>query len=252
MMRAPAWRGREAILAAAVFTTLVAVAAVWLALDRRPPEWDHANHLERAVTCAGDLARGELRAILARSSFYPPLVICAAGLAYRLAPSDVAAAQTVILAFLTHGMGAVYVLARDVAGAPAGVVSALVFGTAPVVVFSALRFQLDLPLASMVALTLLVLTRVVAFEHRGWSVVAGLALGLGMLTKPPFAAYVLAPLVLTAARIRSRRAVANLALALLIGGALSLPWYGRACSGFYPRSRAAGSGKPQSRTTPTR
>jgi len=121
-------------------------------------------------------------------------------------------------------MAAVYVLARDVAGAPAGVVSALVFGTAPFV----------------------------AFEHRGWSVVAGLALGLGMLTKPPFAAYVLAPLVLTAARIRSRRAVANLALALLIGGALSLPWYGRACSGFYPRSRAAGSGKPQSRTTPTR
>ena len=225
MMRAPAWRGREAILAAVVFTTLVAV-AVWLALDRRPPEWDHANHLERAVTCAGDLARGDLRAVLARSSFYPPLVPCAAGLAYRLAPSDVAAAQTVILAFLALGMGAVYVLARDVAGAPAGVVSALVFGTAPFVVFSALRFQLDLPLASMVALTLLVLTRVVAFEHRGWSVVAGLALGLGMLTKPPFAAYVLAPLVLTAARIRSRRAVANLALAFLIGGALSLPWSG--------------------------
>ena len=153
MMRAPAWPGREAILAAAVFTTLVAVAAVWLALDRRPPEWDHANHLERAVTCAGDLARGDLRAVLARSSFYPPLVPCAAGLAYRLAPSDVAAAQTVILAFLALGMGAVYVLARDVAGAPAGVVSALVFGTAPFVVFSALRFQLDLPLASMVALT---------------------------------------------------------------------------------------------------
>ena len=250
MMRAPAWRGREAILAAAVFTTLVAVAAVWLALDRRPPEWDHANHLERAVTCASDLARGDLRAVLARSAFYPPLVLCAAGLAYRLAPSDVAAAQTVILAFLALGMGAVYVLARDVAGAPAGVVSALVFGTAPFVVFSALRFQLDLPLASMVALTLLVLTRVVAFEHRGWSVVAGLALGLGMLTKPPFAAYVLAPLVLTAARIRSRRAVANLALAWLIGGALSLPWYGPRLLGLLPEvasrgfRQAAESGHP--------
>ena len=147
-------------------------------------------------------------------------------------------------------MAAVYVLARDVAGAPAGVVSALVFGTAPFVAFSALRFQLDLPLASMVALTLLVLTRVVAFEHRGWSVVAGLALGLGMLTKPPFAAYVLAPLVLTAARIRSRRAVANLALAWLIGGALSLPWYGPRLLGLLPEvasrgfRQAAESGHP--------
>src|SRR5207247_517472 len=79
---------------------VVAVTAVWLALDRRPPEWDHANHLERAVLCAGDLARRDLPAILERSSFYPPLVLCAAGLAYRLAPSDVAAAQSVVLAFL--------------------------------------------------------------------------------------------------------------------------------------------------------
>jgi hypothetical protein len=250
MIGAQWWRGREAMLVGAIFAALIAVAAVWLTLDRRPPEWDHANHLERAVACAGDLARGDLRAILARSSFYPPLVLCAAGLAYRLAPSDVATAQTVVLAFLALGMGAVYVLARGFAGAAAGVVAALVFGTAPFVVFSSLRFQLDLPLASMVALTLVVLARIDAFEPRGRSVVAGIVLGLGMLTKPPFAAYVLAPLVLTAARIRSRRAVANLTLALLIGGALSLPWYGPRLLGLAPQiasrsfKQAAESGHP--------
>jgi hypothetical protein len=65
MIGAQSWRGREAMLVGAIFAALVAVAAVWLALDRRPPEWDHANHLERAVACAGDLARGDLRAILA-------------------------------------------------------------------------------------------------------------------------------------------------------------------------------------------
>lgn len=27
------------------------LAIVWLAVDRRPPEWDHANHLERALHC---------------------------------------------------------------------------------------------------------------------------------------------------------------------------------------------------------
>src|SRR5207247_5435452 len=102
------WRGREAILVGAIFAALVAVVAVWLALDRRPPEWDHANHLERAVPCADDLARGDRRAILERSSFYPPLALCAAGLAYRLAPSQVAAPQSPILAFLRLGRGAVY------------------------------------------------------------------------------------------------------------------------------------------------
>src|SRR5207247_2043394 len=124
---------------------VVAVTAVWLALDRRPPEWDHANHLERAVRCAGDLARRDLPAILERSSFYPPLVLCAAGLAYRLAPSDVAAAQSVVLAFLGLGTGAVYVLARRFAGATEGVGAARVFAPAPFVVFSSLPFQLGLP-----------------------------------------------------------------------------------------------------------
>ena len=51
---------------------LALVAATWVALDRRPPEWDHANHLERALQCARDLRAGDVRAILERSSFYPP------------------------------------------------------------------------------------------------------------------------------------------------------------------------------------
>src|SRR5204862_3949612 len=136
VMRAPSWQGREGAQVGVILAALVALVVVWLALDRRPPEWDHANHLERAVICAQDLARGDRRAILERSSFYPPLVLCAAGLAYRLAPSDVAAAQSVILAFLGLGVGAVYLLARRFVGAAEGVVAALVFTTAPFVVFS--------------------------------------------------------------------------------------------------------------------
>src|SRR5207249_1736111 len=179
VMRAPSWPAREGAQVGAILAALVALVVVWLALDRRPPEWDHANHLERAVICAQDLARGDLHAVLERSSFYPPLVLCTAGLVYRLAPSDVAAAQAVVLGFLALGVGAVYVLARGLGGATEGVVAALVFATAPFVVFSSLHFQLDLPLASMVALILVVLLRIDGFEHRGWSVAAGIVLGLG-------------------------------------------------------------------------
>src|SRR3989454_10963264 len=103
----------------------------------------------------------------------------------------------------------------------------------------------------MVALMLVVLLRTDTFEHRGWSVATGLVLGLGMLTKPPFAAYVLAPLVVVAARIRARRALANLALAALIGGGLGLPWYGPRLLGLAPEiasrsfRQAAESGHPE-------
>ena len=74
---------REWALVAGVYAAMVVIAAAWLAVDRTPPEWDHANHLERVVHCAEDLARRDVRTIVERSSFYPPLVPCAAAVLYR-------------------------------------------------------------------------------------------------------------------------------------------------------------------------
>lgn len=210
---------------AAAFAAMAVVVSVWVALDRRPPEWDHANHLERVILCAGDMARGDVSAVLERSSFYPPLVPCLAGLAYRLAPSDTAAAQAVTLLFLALGMSATYVLGRDLVGGAAGVAAALIFVSAPFVVFSTLHFDLDLPLAALVALAFVLLLRTEGFSRVEWSFLTGLVFGLGMLTKPPFAAYVLPPLALVVWRVRTRRAAMNLALAGVVGTALSLPWY---------------------------
>ena len=247
--RSPA--AREWAIVGGVYLTLVLIAAVWLAVDRTPPEWDHANHLERVVHCAQDIARGDARTIIERSSFYPPVVPCTAALVYRLAPSDAAAAQSVILAFLGLGMAAVYLLGRRVAGGTEGVVAAVVFGCAPFVVFSALRFQLDLPLAAMVAVALLVILLTEGFTRIGWSLVAGIVFAVGMLTKPPFAAYVLVPVLLAAASsYRRRRAAGYAALAILVGAALSVPWYGPRLFGLLPQianrsfKQAAESGHP--------
>ncbi len=242
---------REWAIVGGVYLALVLIAAVWLAIDRRPPEWDHANHLERVVHCAEDMARGDVRTIIERSSFYPPVVPCAAALVYRLAPSDAAAAQSVILAFLGLGMAAVYLLGRRVAGGAEGVAAAAVFGCAPFVVFSAQRFQLDLPLAAMVAVALVVIFLTEGFTRLGWSLVAGLVFALGMLIKPPFAAYVLVPVLLAAALSRERRrAAVYAALSVLVGGALSVPWYGPRLFGLVPQianrsfKQAAESGHP--------
>jgi hypothetical protein len=188
--------------------------------------------------------------ILERSSFYPPLVPCAGAVVYRLLPTDAAAAQIVMLLFLGGGMAATYALGRAVADGTAGVAAAWIFGTAPFVVFSALRFQLDLPLAALVATALLVLLRTDGFTHVGWSAMAGLVFGLGMLTKPPFAAYMLPPILWLLLRDHHRRAVGNAALAALVAAALSLAWYGPRLVGL-PRqialravTHAAAEGKP--------
>jgi hypothetical protein len=205
---------------------VVAVAAAWTVVDRTPPEWDHANHLERAVHCAGDLQHRDWRAILERSSFYPPLVPCAAAVVYRVWPSDALAAQSIVWGFLVLGMAATYVLARTFAGGAGGVLAGLLFGTAPFTVFLALRFQLDLPLAAMVSVFLVTLLTTADFHDRPRSILAGLVFALGMLTKPTFAAYVLPAVLVVAARARGRRAVTNVALGALITIVVCLPWYG--------------------------
>lgn len=217
---------RDWAIVAGVFAVLVGVAAVWLAIDRRPPEWDHANHLERVVRCAEDLARGDAQRVLERSSFYPPLVPCTAALAYRLWPTDEASAQTVILLFLGLGMAATHLLGRRFAGGAAGVVAATAFGTAPFVVYISVRFQLDLPLAAMVALAIEALFRTEGFRRSGWSLGVGIVVGLGLLTKPTFLVYVLVPIVLVTVQIADRRRLTNVAAAAAAAIALSLPWYG--------------------------
>src|SRR5438045_2834694 len=131
-----------------------------------------APSVTRAGTCARGLAAGDWRMILTRSSFYPPVVPCAAGVVYRLLPTDAAAAEIVMLLFLAAGMAATYALGRALAGGTAGVAAAWIFGTAPFVVFSALRFQLDLPLATLVVTSVLLLVRTDGFTRPGWSVLA--------------------------------------------------------------------------------
>ncbi len=104
---------------------------------------------------------------------------CAAGLLYFVFPVAPLTAQSVIWAFL--------------------------YATAPFVVFMLLNFQLELPLAAMVALALYALVRTKALALRRWALALGLVLGLGMLTKPPFAAYLSARGALGAAWARPLR-----------------------------------------------
>lgn len=226
-------RAREWAAVAAVFAGIVIVAAIWLALDRHPPEWDYANHLESALHCRRDLAAGNLRDVFARSSFYPPLVSCAAGLVFSLWPSDVVFGEVVMFAFLGLGMVATYVLGRRFAGGSGGVVAAILFGASPAVVHYALRFQLDVPLACMVAVFLAALLAADRFERRGWTVVTGLLLGLGMLTKPPFLVYVAPAGLLILAGTRSGRAWRHAVLAALVAVLVALPWYGPRALGLW-------------------
>ena len=236
---------------AAAFAVIALVASVWLALDRTPPEWDHANHLQRALECGRDVQAGDLASTIERSSFYPPLVPCLAGIVARVLPWDIAAAQGVVLAFLALGMAAVYLIGRERISGRAGVVAAVLFGAAPFVVFNSVRFQLDLPLAAMVPLALWLLMRTEAFTRRGAALALGIVFGLGMLVKPPFAVYVVPVMAwVVVTRRPARASLANAALSLMVAAVVSTAWYGPRMMGLPAQigarsfQQAAESGHP--------
>jgi 4-amino-4-deoxy-L-arabinose transferase-like glycosyltransferase len=224
---------RPRLLLALLFAVLCAVTVVWILIDRRPPEWDHANHLERAVDCYRRLrivSDSAVREILESSSFYPPLVTCAAGALYFVFPIAPLTAQAVMMGVLGLAMACLYGLGRRLADTETGLWAAFFLGTAPFVVFSLTNFQLDLPLAAMVAMTLYTLVRAEDFSEPRWSLALGLALGLGMLTKPPFAVYTAPPLAWSLWRAcrspERRRRLGWAATSLAVGVVLALPWYG--------------------------
>jgi asparagine N-glycosylation enzyme membrane subunit Stt3 len=94
-------------------------------------------------------------------------VTCLAGLLYFVAPIVPLTAQTVMLAFLALGVAAVFGVGRRLFDAPHGLLGAFFFATAPFVVFSLTNFQLDMPLAGMVALALYALVRAEAVARPG-------------------------------------------------------------------------------------
>ncbi|MBI4590968.1 MAG: LmeA family phospholipid-binding protein [Candidatus Rokubacteria bacterium] len=252
---------KSRLLLTGLVAALVLVVGIWVALDRRPPVWDHANHLERSVVCwrlLSERGMAGVGQIVEMSSFYPPLVPCAAGLLYLVFGVTPLTSQALMLVFLGLALVSLFLLGRRLFDAPTGVLAALLFGTAPFVVYSATNFQLDLPLAAAAIFTLLVLVKTEAFSQHSWSIGLGLAVAFGMWVKPPFAIFLLPPLGLVAWRAlraggRGRRVV-NLALAVLLGGALSLPWYGLRVFGLPIQvanrafKQAAESGYPETLT----
>jgi hypothetical protein len=224
---------RPWVVLVALFGALCLVVTIWVSIDRHPPEWDYANHLERALDCHRTLANpaaDRFAEIMGASQFYPPLAICAAGILYFAFPVAALTAQAVMLAFLAVGLLAVYGLGRHVADPATGLLAAFFLGTAPFVIFSLLNFQLDLPLTAMVALALYALVRAEAFSRPGWTVGLGLIWGFGLLTKPTFPVYALAPVLWTVGQAagigKRRRRFAWLGLAVVIAVAVALPWYG--------------------------
>jgi 4-amino-4-deoxy-L-arabinose transferase-like glycosyltransferase len=239
-----------------VVATLVffVVTIWWITQDRRVPDFDEGNHLIDAFVVHAELASGNLTAPFTDFNSYPPLVHIVGALGIfvgGLHEAAVMLADNVV--FLPLLAGGCYLAGSAANGRRAGLLAALFALGTPMIVSEMREYYVDPGEAAMVAISVGSVVATRRFERVWVSVLAGIACGIGMLSKETFPLFVGGFGVLYVLRCEWRRWRGpvvfprhwrGLLAFLAVGAALALPWYlyHRAQLGILTSGATAGSG----------
>ena len=112
---------------------------------------------------------------------------------YALFGVHMDSAQLVNVVALAVLIWACFELGRYAVGPGVGLMSALLVGLLPMVMAMARLFYAELPTATMAALSLVALVKSNGFHRRGWSLVWGASIGIGLLIKWSLPIYIFLP-----------------------------------------------------------
>lgn len=207
---------RDRFLLATSFLYLVIANAIWIARDTRPPFWDMAYHQTGALRIYDAFASMGIAAIGAvprLSGLYPPLYHSVVAIFYAVFGKTVDAAQWANVPAIALLFIATYGLGRTVLKPTPAAAAAVLVNFYPILLWLSRETLIDYWLTSMVALAmwLLVRKRMIAF---------GIVCGLGMLTKPTFAFFLVLPAVWFA-----RKNLKDAAIAAGIAAVIASYWY---------------------------
>jgi hypothetical protein len=216
---APAWG------AIGVTTLFIGITCWWLTQDRSIPIFDAGLHLNLALNVQKELAAGNLGTALTLSVPYPPFAYLIGSLGITIGGVGVAppiiAENLVFVTLLALGC---YKVGRLAFSPLAGLLAVVFALGSPLIVPQFHVFMTDAPETAMVAVSVWLVIASEGFTKLRTCAVAGVAVGLGMLTKEPFPIFVLGVGLVTLWR-GGRRAWPGVAVFAAIALALALPWY---------------------------
>ena len=216
---APAWG------AIGVTTLFIGITCWWLTQDRSIPIYDAGLHLNLALNVQQELAAGNLGTALTLSVPYPPFAYLIGSLGIAIGGVGVAppilAENLVFVTLLALGC---YKVGRLAFSPLAGLLAVVFALGSPLIAAQFHVFMTDAPETAMVAVSVWLIIASEGFTKLRTCAVAGVAVGLGMLTKEPFPIFVLGVGLVTLGR-GGRRAWPGVAVFAAIALALALPWY---------------------------
>lgn len=216
---APAWG------AIGVTTLFIGITCWWLAQDRSIPIFDAGLHLSLVLNVHQELAAGNLGNALTLSVPYPPFAYLVGSLGITL--GGVGVAPPILaenLVFVTALALGCYKVGRMAFSPLAGLLAVVFALGSPLIAAQFHVFMTDAPETAMVAVSIWLVIASEGFTKLRACAIAGVAVGLGMLTKEPFPIFVLGVGLVTLGR-GGRRAWPGVAVFAVIALAIALPWY---------------------------
>jgi 4-amino-4-deoxy-L-arabinose transferase-like glycosyltransferase len=216
---APAW---GAIGVTALF---LGITSWWLTQDRSIPIYDAGLHLSLVLDVHQELSTGKLLNAVTLSLPYPPFAYLVGSLGILV--GGVGVAPPIVAENLFFGsllaLGC-YQVGRLAFSPLAGLLAVVFALSSPLITAQFHVFMIDAPETAMVAVSVWLIIATEGFSRMWICAVAGLAVGLGMLTKEPFAMFVVGIVAVTAVR-GGLRAWRGFVAFTVVALAVALPWY---------------------------
>ncbi|MGB3904495.1 MAG: glycosyltransferase family 39 protein [Anaerolineae bacterium] len=217
----------------------IAISWLWLSTNVVVLGWDRPRHLIESLVYSDLLKQADFRSLfraITYSGYYPPLFHLSVVGFYRLfGPSmDVAAAvnfvHLIVLLISSYGIG------REIGGRGVGILAAFITSSLPMVFAMSRYTYIEFALTAMVTLSIWLLLLSRGFTSKRYSLLFGLSVGLGLLTKWTFSLFVFPALTIVLLRAGSlsglRKGVRSfslekrwLAVSVGVGLILTLSWY---------------------------
>jgi 4-amino-4-deoxy-L-arabinose transferase-like glycosyltransferase len=211
--------------AAVVTLLLIAATARWLAADSQVPDFDSAKHLITAWSYADRLGDWDIGAPFGGYTQYPPLAHLVGAVGTVVAGKNVGSPiLTVAIVFAPLLALGLYRSGRLLGNGWTGLLAVVFAVGTPMIVTEFRAYMLEIPATALLAVAVWLLIESRRFEALVPALLAGVAVGLGMLTKQSFAFFIAGFVAVLFLRggWRNWRGVATFAAAALLIG---LPWY---------------------------
>jgi hypothetical protein len=203
----------------------IATTVWWLTQDDRVQDWDNGLHTLISFGIHDQFASGNLTGWFTEFNTYPPLVHVLGAVGVFVggkSPTSVIIASNLV--FVPLLAASCYGVGRLAYGPRAGLLAGLFALGTPLLVSQMHVFMIDPPEAAMVAASAWAILASRRFERVGVAALAGVVVGLAMMTKQTSVVF-LAGLVAVAILRGGWRHWQGLLVFVAIAAAISLPWY---------------------------